>query len=240
MKKKVISLLLASALCLSMGMVAFADVSGGEEFFVSNIEINGNPTQVIAISEEEEIMTPQTMSSDAEKAVSKSFTFFIPATEEAFEKNESLIEGFPASVSSLEADMHKMYPNDFIAVYLMIEYEISGDEYDGDWVDDLMILVKAVSASAEVTSGSMGELSAEVVCDGAKPAPVDPWEGYIEQSTTINDMKWGYKYYTPSSWEPVVSPEYSNLFKGYADFHFWCQDDEYNIIICDERLEVNT
>ena len=236
MKKKIVSFLLVLALCLSMGTVVFADESGSKELFLSEVRINGDSVQVVAVAEQEESGMPKTRSSEAKTVVEKSVTFYIPITERAFDENSEFVESYSAGVGGYDEIGHKFHPSDFLAVRTFMEYEKSGGELDGQWIDDLKILIKTVKAEAYLESGSVGELYTEVVCSDPQPAPVKPGQGFTEQETTIYDMSWGYRYFTPSNWVPVVGYTYSNLFVGYARFNFWYQDNNYDIIFGEDLL----
>lgn len=235
MKKKILSIIVVAAMCLSMGTVAFADESGSGELFLSEVRINGDTVQVVAVSEQEESETPKTRGSEANTVVDKSVVFYIPITEEGFEENDEFIEEYNDTLGYDEIT-HKFHPSDFLAVRTILEYEISGGVIDGEWLDDLKILIRTVKAEAEIDSGGLGELYTEVVCSGAQPAPVQPGEGLVSQETTIYDMKWGFRYFTPINWVPVVRYYYSNLFVGYARFNFWYQDNNFDIMFGEDLL----
>ena len=151
--------------------------------------------------------------------------YFLPVTEEGKEYNNSYIDSIMQNsrYSGVSSDSYPD-PKNYLLITTYVRYTISGGYFDNTWIGDYLILIDNVAITKypdNILQGGMmvgaSNPTARIVCRGYTP---EAGGAGMSQETTCQ-VGWGTQgVNTPSSWTPVIRGEYSDGYRGFAEFDF--------------------
>lgn len=224
--KKIIPLLLTTAMLLCCSLSASAIALSDEPSPTNEVEfetvIFGGKAMTVPVFTQEE--SYKTSVANGNLVKNQKVTCYIPVTAEGQAYNENYVQSVMSARSSgTETDSYPD-PHNYFLITTYIRYTMYPSE-DGS-VSDYLVSIDNVAITKESEPPDVewdilgiGTPKVRVVNTGAtEHGNVSAALGQILDYTTIHWGEAGLD--TPSDWVPVISGDYSDMYRGLATFRF--------------------
>jgi len=224
-RKSIIWLLCAACVLFTSTVPAFAVSNNSVNLDDSNSELTletiqgrDGPMTIPVVVVTIPLQTYTTYALDDSCEYEQEVTYFVPATEDAVDYNETLVQQLrisgPGTV--IESSLDK---NQYITITTTIKYTIFPDSKNN--VSDYMISMNSVAIDRDKDPEGydgyllgIGTPSVRIVQRGY--SEYEPY--YCEQEIT-KSVNWGPKGVSiPSDWRPILTTSYSGVYNCFADF----------------------
>ncbi|WP_297200747.1 hypothetical protein [uncultured Flavonifractor sp.] len=247
MKKIMCTLIAVVIINISCVPPAFAlenDQKTQEKFAFDTVIIDNETITVPTITRS--VKKPIATRSGSLTCYKDSVTYYLPVTEEAQAYNEELVR----NSGELTQTKPEFDPQGYMIATSHITYVISEGTIDGQSASDLYILITNVALTKDKDPESIvhggyllgisNPVATKIICTGARPTD-DFIPGTFDQEVYNVTMNWSETgISTPSSWVPVISDKYSDMFDGYASYSYSLIYDKIGTVSCTISHEIHT